>query len=334
MDPQSNSTFAQLFQLDERKFANDPVKALPFSNRTAKRIRQAGAITIMDLLRLTPAMLMEISGFGAGCLEEIEQILSTLEEPKVAEYPPQMNLSPEIDIVEPDAQSKDATLGEEYGMTPGDYAEVDIQSLQFSSRTSNVLMRNGIVTVALLLQKTKKELRSTRNFGKTHMDEIVAKLLELKSESAGCNNAVSKSFTADECHLLAVGDISFLEGGELSDAENDFVARSIEAQAVLGEELACICLSNPAKIVPILEMISDFGRRTQWQEELRALVKEIPTHRINNQAIAYINTFTRHEEEIKFLEKKIILEFIQLFNWVVFLIKLLLLSYEIDGICT
>ena len=46
------------------------------------------------------------------------------------------------------------------------------------------------------------------------------------------------------------------------------------------------------------------------------------------------NTFTRHEEEIKFLEKKIILEFIQLFNWVVFLIKLLLLSYEIDGICT
>lgn len=148
---QSNATFAKLYRLDERKFANDPVKALPFSNRTAKRIRQAGAITIMDLLRLTPEMLMKISGFGVGCLEEIEQILSTLEEPKAAEHLPQMNLSPEIDVVEPAAQSKEATLGEEYGMIPDNFAEIDIQSLQFSSRTSNVLMRNG--NLALIQQK-------------------------------------------------------------------------------------------------------------------------------------------------------------------------------------
>lgn len=297
MDPQSKSTFAKLFQLDERKFANDPVKALPFSNRTAKRIRQAGAITIMDLLRLTPEMLMKISGFGAGCLEEIEQILSTLEEPKVAEYPPQMILSPEIDIVVPDAQSKDATLGEEYGMDPDNFVEIDIQSLQFSSRTSNVLMRNGIASVSLLLQKTKKELRNTHNFGKSHMDEIVRKLLELKNDTASRNAAVSRSFTAEECQLLATGDFSFLVDLELSEAENAFVARCIEAQEALGEELACICLNDPVKIVPILDMTRDFGRRTQWQGELCAILEELPAHRRNNQAIAYVNTFTRHEEE-------------------------------------
>lgn len=297
MDPHSNSTFAKLYQLDERKYANDPVDALPLSNRTAKRIRQVGAVTIMDLLRLTPALLMTIKGFGPGCLQEIEQILSTLEGPKVAGSVLQLNLSPEINVVEAGSQGKDATLGEEYGMQPDDYMEVDVQSLQLSPRTSNVLMRNSMVTVALLLQKTKKELRSMRNFGKTNLDEIVAKLLELKKEAVACNSSAPKTFTAEECFLLAAGDISFLARVELSDAENDFIARCIEAQDVLGEELACICLRNPGKVVPILEMISDFGRQTQWQEELRALLVEIPAHRIDNQAIAYINTFTRHEEE-------------------------------------
>lgn len=297
MDRQSNSTFAKLYHLDEWKFAQDPIKALPFSNRTAKRIRQAGAITIMDLLRLTPAMLMGIRGFGVGCLEEIEQILSTLDEPRSVGTFPQLEISSEIAIVEPDTKSKDPTLGEKYAMAPDEYMEVDIQSLQLSSRTSNVLMRNGIVTLALLLQKTENELRRTRNFGKTHMDEIAAKLLELRTEATRCDNTALKSFTAEQCDLLAAGDISFLAGVELSDAENDFIARCIEAQEALGEELACTCLANPAKIAPIMDMISDFGRRTQWQEELRALVEEIPTHRVNNQAIAYINTFTRHEEE-------------------------------------
>lgn len=54
MDPQSESTFAKLYQLDERKFANDPVRSLLFSNRTAKRLRQAGVVTVMDLLKMTP----------------------------------------------------------------------------------------------------------------------------------------------------------------------------------------------------------------------------------------------------------------------------------------
>jgi len=46
--PQSNSTFAQKYMLDERRFANEPVNALLFSNRTSKRLRQAGVITIMS----------------------------------------------------------------------------------------------------------------------------------------------------------------------------------------------------------------------------------------------------------------------------------------------
>ena len=53
IDSQSNSTFAKIYMLDERRFANEPVKSLLFSNRTTKRLQQAGIITIMDLLSLS-----------------------------------------------------------------------------------------------------------------------------------------------------------------------------------------------------------------------------------------------------------------------------------------
>ena len=197
MDPQSNFTFAILFQLDERKFANDPVKALPFSNRTARRLHQAGAVTVMDLLRLTPAMLMKINGFGVGCLEEIEHILSTLEESKPIDISCKMETASEVDVVKIAPQSKEVTLGEQYGIDPDDFLDVDVLSISFSARVANVLRRNNITTVALLLQKTETQLRSMRNFGKTHMDEIVGKLLTLSQPMTDCTELVSKSFTAE-----------------------------------------------------------------------------------------------------------------------------------------
>lgn len=80
IDPRSNTTFADLYKLDERKFAGDSVMALRFSNRTSKRFRRSGIVTITDLLMKTPAQMMDIEGFGIGCLAEIEQILSVLNE--------------------------------------------------------------------------------------------------------------------------------------------------------------------------------------------------------------------------------------------------------------
>ena len=124
IDPQSNATFAKIYMLDERKFANESVKALLFSNRTAKRLRQAGVITIMDLLRMTPAKMMNIEGFGIGCLEEIERELATLDDRRPHDVAVRPTSTEQTVVESPASTSPELTLGEKYGMKPEDYMDV------------------------------------------------------------------------------------------------------------------------------------------------------------------------------------------------------------------
>ena len=293
IDSESDSTFAKLFLLDEKKYANKSVKALLFSNRTAKRMRQAGVITIMDLLRMTPAMMMKIEGFGIGCLEEIERELATLDDSRPAETTVHSTSQPQAFSVVSLPESKGVTLGEKYGMKPEDYADVEVLSIPFSVRVSNVLMRNQVTTIGLLLEKTEEQLFKLRNFGRICLDDIAVRLLALRQEK----RPVTRRFTPEEYRLMACGDFSFLVGEELADPDNDFVARCIEAQEALGKELATACIDEPEKIIPILGMVREFGQRITWQQELQTALEEVPAYRRNNQAVAYINTFTRHENE-------------------------------------
>ncbi len=295
--PQSNSTFAQKYMLDERRFANEPVNALLFSNRTSKRLRQAGVITIMDLLKMTPAMLMEIEGFGASCLEEIERRLSTLDDSRPTEA--SIMPAPVITIItEPSLpESEELTLGEKYEMSPDDYLSIEIASVPFSARVSNVLKRNQITTIAQLLQQTEKQLSSLRNFGRICTEEIDARLAELREEK----KPKARIFTPDESRLMAKGDFSFLNGVELIDSDSNYIKQCIEAQEALGDELAFYCIESPEKVRPVLDMLYEFGQRIMWQRELKVALKDVPVHRRNNQAVAYINTFTRHENEREIL---------------------------------
>ena len=208
IDPQSNSTFAKIYMLDERKFANESVKALLFSNRTAKRLRQAGVITIMDLLRMTPAMMMKIEGFGVGCLEEIERELRMLDDSRPAEATVHPTPQPQPSPTHLVPESEGLTLGEKYGMNPAFYTDVDVLSVPFSVRVSNVLMRNQITTIALLVEKTEEQLFELRNFGKICLDDIAIRLLALREE----RRPVTRRFTQEEYRLMADGDFTFLVG--------------------------------------------------------------------------------------------------------------------------
>ena len=291
IDSQSNSTFAKIYMLDERRFANEPVKSLLFSNRTTKRLQQAGIITIMDLLKMTPAKLMKIEGFGLGCLEEIRQRLSKLDDSRDSTT----TVTPAILIIDEPSlpESTALTIGEKYEMNPEDYADVEIATPPFSARVSNLLRRNQIKTIAQLLQQTDDQLARLRNSGKICTAEINARLMELREEK----KLKAQKFTPDERLLMVKGDFSFLNSVELSDSDNSFVLRCIEAHEALGAELSFACIETPEKILPILDMVREFVQRTTWQQELQAALGDIPHHRKSNQAVAYINTFTRHENE-------------------------------------
>ena len=246
---------------------------------------------------MTPAMMMKIEGFGVGCLEEIERELRMLDDSRPAEATVHPTPQPQPSPTHLVPESEGLTLGEKYGMNPAFYTDVDVLSVPFSVRVSNVLMRNQITTIALLLEKTEEQLFELRNFGKICLDDIAIRLLALREE----RRPVTRRFTQEEYRLMADGDFTFLVGEELSDSDNEFVARCIEAQAVLGEELASACLDEPEKIIPILDVIRKFNQGSALQQELRAVLEDVPAHRRNNQAVAYINTFTRHENEREML---------------------------------
>lgn len=292
IDPSSNLTFKKISRIDERKFAGETVKALPFSKRTASRLHMVGIVTMADLLQTTPAWLMGISGFDSGCLEEIERVLAMLEEPQPVVF--QTSATPSTVSTQSVSQKPDTpTLADKYGMDPKDYLKVEVLDIPFSVRVSNVLMRNNIKTIAMLLQQTEEQLRSLRNFGRICIEEIDARLIALCDEK----RPKSREFTHEEHCLMASGDFSFLVGEELIDSDNEFVAQCIEAQEALGEELATACIDKPGEIIPILVMVREFGQRITWQQELKVTLEEVPAYRRNNQAVAYINTFTRHENE-------------------------------------
>jgi DNA-directed RNA polymerase subunit alpha len=64
---------------------------------------------------------------------------------------------------------------------PSDYA-ITVEDLNLSVRSYNCLKREGINTVAELVQKTEQELMDIRNFGQKSIDEVKAKLDELGLE--------------------------------------------------------------------------------------------------------------------------------------------------------
>lgn len=299
VDPQNNSTFAELYCLDEKKYAENSVKALPFSFRTNKRLHEAGIITIADLLQKTPAEMMRIEGFGIGCLKEIGHVLTNLDQHLSVEAA-QQPLVPAVVTAQggkPSITVSEQPLGDRFGIDPDDYLKTDVLSLSFSKRVSNLLMQNHITTIGLLLEKTMEQLWGMRGFGRTCEEEIETKLLALRATTANCKNTFAKRFSAEERLLMANGDFSFIDASALCNEEAEFVFRCIEAQKTLGKELAYACINTPKKIIPIFEMFNDFSRINAWQEEIRSILDELPDYRKNNQAITYISAFTHDEED-------------------------------------
>ena len=62
-----------------------------------------------------------------------------------------------------------------------------VEELDFSVRTSNCLRREGITTVAELVQRTESDLMAIRNFGRKSLQEVKDKLasMDLKLVSGG-----------------------------------------------------------------------------------------------------------------------------------------------------
>lgn len=274
MDPQSNNTFAEIYQLDERKFAGETVNALRLSNRTAKRFRQNGIVTIADLLLKTPVEMMSIEGFGVGCLTEIEQILSTLDERTFQNHSEQTESSAHQVQNETMQNTNEPTLADQYQLSTDALQGIDITSLNFSVRVYNVLMHNGIVTLDLLLQKTMSQLQRLRNFGRTCMEEIDAKLTAIANDPA---QVCATNITGNTSVTTTENDCTQIP----ADAEMLLPNDSVMLLPLTVRTANCLQRANIATITQMLKLsqadmmdIRNMGRKSvqevlQWQMSLR-----------------------------------------------------------------
>ena len=72
-------SFAEQYKINPREYIDVHVTSLPFSVRITNRFQGNNITTVAELLEKTPADLMQISGFGRGCLVEIDKFFSTVQ---------------------------------------------------------------------------------------------------------------------------------------------------------------------------------------------------------------------------------------------------------------
>lgn len=79
MELNMSTSFAEQYMLSLSDYTDIPVASLPLSVRVLNRFRTNKIDTIADLLQKTPSDLLSFHGFGRGCLEEIDEQLSSLQ---------------------------------------------------------------------------------------------------------------------------------------------------------------------------------------------------------------------------------------------------------------
>ena len=99
-------TFSIIYSVGPGKYENYRIECANFSIRTYKRLKSDGIYTIADLLRKSKSDLMALSGFGDGCLKEVEKYVGSLSK-----------------------GTKDDTFSTIYGIDPKEYmnTEIDIK---------------------------------------------------------------------------------------------------------------------------------------------------------------------------------------------------------------
>ena len=195
------------------------------------------------------------------------------------------------------------TYANRFNIVSEDYRDISIKTLPFSVRVINSFLRNGIHTLELLLNSTPYDLMRLKGFGKTCLDEVDnycsclgdTSIPVKKERDLGQTNQIPiiKSHKSD----ISLGDFSFVENETLSQNEVDVIEKYKEAFYILGPELAFNCVTEPQKIIELINMFTDYQHKTKRHVEVWKMAYNLPRFRLSNKASAYIRAFTVKEDE-------------------------------------
>lgn len=200
------------------------------------------------------------------------------------------------------------TFCEKYNLVADEYDGISVTTLPFSVRVINRFMGNGISTVAALLKSSPSTLMKIKGFGANCLEEVDAYCSKLNENDF---KPVEQDLKVSKCvsplfykhrEDIALGNFSVFENYELSDDESKMLQRYQEAYGILDENLVFDCINSTDKILPLIEMLSDFQNRMKRHIEILGMASSLPLTRKHNKAFGYINAFTLDENERSLLK--------------------------------
>lgn len=202
-------------------------------------------------------------------------------------------------------ENKDLIFSDIYPIVVSADNDLPVMDLLFSVRLKNVLMRNHVTTLSAILATNVAEFEGFRNLGTKSVKELNDYLNSLLAEgfpvkSGEKNSSATSVVIAKNIEAFLGGDRSFLD--DITDDERKSAEPYIEACDTIGTELAELCYRDPVSVLPMVQSLYDFIENTERELEIEKRIKEcidaIPTERLDQKVIGYINAFTREEELI------------------------------------
>jgi len=209
----------------------------------------------------------------------------------------------------------DTTFWDLYPVDLSSVEDVSVQSLPVSVRVTNLLMHNGVKTVADLYRMKVDDFIKLRGAGKKCYDETCQYLSDLSNKAVEIDPSLGApkvaahipQIVADNIESIINQNFAFCEELPIGSEDAIVVDKYKEAFEILGAELARVCYQTPNKILPLMDALKPFIKAQQEREYRKNKISEslalIPTQRFNNSVRGYINAFTTDEEQRKTLGK-------------------------------
>lgn len=216
-------------------------------------------------------------------------------------------------IITNDNLISDTTFWDLYPIDLSSVEDASVQSLPLSVRVTNLLMHNGIRTVADLYRMRVYDFIKLRGAGAKCYDELCKYLSELSNKAVRLDSSLSTAKGTKHIPQIVINNIESIFKQDFSFSD-ELVAESEDLIAVekcryaiemLGVDLARTCYETPDKIVPLMDAFAPFIKAQQEhqhrEERIARHLAAIPAWRCKNDARGYIYAFTNDEERRKAL---------------------------------
>lgn len=206
----------------------------------------------------------------------------------------------------------DKTFIELFPIDPSLVEDIRIITVPVSVRVKNILMHNGIKTVADLCKMKVNDFISLHGSGKKCYEDICAFLSELSNGNmefpdVGKRNCSTTQIVIDNIEDILNRDFAFCEHLPVEHNDRLIIDKYKEAVEILGTDLAWISYKTPNKITPLMDAFDSLIKAQRELEYRKNKTHEaillISEQRRNNYAYGYINAFTNNDYQRNTLYK-------------------------------